>query len=241
MPPPPVVTPPMIAPPAIESYEQLIEQNIGFLTYLTSDYANKCRFFTDLSGTCDSYRAYYSDSYEAVVEEKHDPFTNQQFIDAIEEEASRYVDVVFEQDFAEGNNVYTVWLAGEVFAVIWYSGENVVAALADPEESSTYAHVEDLFETYVMKYPSDLYFDGPPVMKPVRACLDGCNFEGKCIPIGIRVDGQFCDIDGSITKQKGAKLQCENSFECQSNFCLDARCTTKGFWKNIMDLLGKLI
>ena len=237
------VPPPLVAPPAIESYEQLIEQNIGFLTYLTSDYANRCRFFTDLSGTCDSYRAYYSDSYEAVVEEKHDPFTNQQFIDAIEEEASRYVDVVFEQDFAEGNNVYTVWLAGsnEVFGVIWYSGENVVAALADPEESSTYGYVEDLFEAYVMKYPSDLYFDEPSIMQPVKACLDGCNFRETCIPIGVRAEVQYCDIDGGMKKQKGAKLQCENSFECQSNFCLDARCTTKGFWQKIIGLLGKLI
>ena len=68
-------------------------------------------------------------------------------------------------------------------------------------------------------------------------CPDGCSLDGKCVPIGYRTMGKYCDING-MQIQKSTDEFCENNFECKANFCEGTeeggRCAEPGFLTKIM-------
>lgn len=74
-----------------------------------------------------------------------------------------------------------------------------------------------------------------------NTCQSGCAYNGNCLPIGTRVDGQYCHIDGSLQEQKLGSLICENSFECKSNSCLDSACVEVGFWQRLINWLSQIM
>jgi hypothetical protein len=78
--------------------------------------------------------------------------------------------------------------------------------------------------------------------KPVvlEECKFGCLSGDSCLPIGIRVEGQYCSIDRDLKKQLGSGETCENDFECRTNSCLDSACTEPGFWQNLYKWLSKI-
>ncbi|MEW6063438.1 MAG: hypothetical protein AB1571_03680, partial [Nanoarchaeota archaeon] len=75
---------------------------------------------------------------------------------------------------------------------------------------------------------------------PVKEC-NGCLIDTTCLPFGMRVKGQYCDIDGQLKQQKEKEnAYCENNFECSSNLCVDNGCVGKGVLQKILDWFKRL-
>jgi len=55
----------------------------------------------------------------------------------------------------------------------------------------------------------------------------GCLINGRCLQIGVRLEGQYCWVDGQLKPQKQDGGQCENAFECRNNHCTDGLCQEK--------------
>ncbi len=66
-----------------------------------------------------------------------------------------------------------------------------------------------------------------------QACDEGCLYNNKCIGVGIRVEGKYCDWDGNLKMQKEGN--CDNSYECDSNFCVANKCLTNEQWDNFLE------
>lgn len=69
-------------------------------------------------------------------------------------------------------------------------------------------------------------------------CNFGCFYGEKCLPIGVRIKGQYCAISGDLLPQI-AKGECENNFECQTNLCIDDECIQRGLWRRIMEFFAR--
>lgn len=67
---------------------------------------------------------------------------------------------------------------------------------------------------------------------PVK-CKDSCYYDGVCILTGVRVDGKYCNWDGNLELQK-EEGSCENSYECEGNFCVNRNCITSEQWNNFL-------
>jgi hypothetical protein len=57
----------------------------------------------------------------------------------------------------------------------------------------------------------------------------GCSDGDRCIPYGIRIEGDYCDIDGQLKRQKNNApgeewTSCQNNYECESNICSYGEC-----------------
>ena len=56
----------------------------------------------------------------------------------------------------------------------------------------------------------------------------GCYFNGTCLPVGNRVaDSEkklYCGAGGEFEAQLDLEAPCQNSYECESNFCSSGKC-----------------
>ena len=56
----------------------------------------------------------------------------------------------------------------------------------------------------------------------------------KCIASGVRLTDPklnvpvYCELDGTLAVQKKSEEACQNNYECESNTCADAKCTSIG-------------
>ena len=60
-----------------------------------------------------------------------------------------------------------------------------------------------------------------------QKCSDGCYINhntNTCVEYGTRLDGQYCDIDSEVKKQKEIGEKAENPYECETNFLTDGTC-----------------
>ncbi|MEX0920554.1 MAG: hypothetical protein WDZ69_03170 [Candidatus Pacearchaeota archaeon] len=88
-----------------------------------------------------------------------------------------------------------------------------------------------LMLAYTDKYPSDLQ---PTANVSVEDCLNSCELEGSCVPIGYRSGEEYCGLGYDFIPQSGEGQQCENNFECDSNLCLDGECVSGGLIQRIL-------
>ncbi len=62
---------------------------------------------------------------------------------------------------------------------------------------------------------------------PPPVC-NGCTFNEKCLPIGIRLGDDdkdlYCSFTGELQVEKSSGNECYNNFECLSNICADGKC-----------------
>lgn len=64
---------------------------------------------------------------------------------------------------------------------------------------------------------------------------DGClDSENNCLPIGVRIANEFCDINKELKPQLQTDMYCNNNFECDSNVCVTNKCIGKGFLERIL-------
>ncbi len=71
-------------------------------------------------------------------------------------------------------------------------------------------------------------------------CDYGCLYNNKCLPIGTRVKGMYCTIDGTTSNQLKSDSVCENNFECESNVCVNSKCVSGSFIEKILSWFSKL-
>jgi len=76
----------------------------------------------------------------------------------------------------------------------------------------------------------------------------GCLLNNKCLPFGVRIDGQYCDISGNLNAQKVNEGAYNNNYECLTNTCTSGRCIdlageikeTRGMLARVIEWLKKL-
>ena len=75
-------------------------------------------------------------------------------------------------------------------------------------------------------------------------CAIGCELNGTCLLPGIRVivnDSQkYCDIDSQWKIQKEKEIECQNSFECQTNLCINGKCVSVNLITRIIEWFKNL-
>ena len=71
-------------------------------------------------------------------------------------------------------------------------------------------------------------------------CKNSCAFGDSCLPIGVRTEGKYCNINGEILPQLGGGEQCDNNFECGSNVCVSGQCVETGLIQKILEWFRKL-
>jgi len=71
-------------------------------------------------------------------------------------------------------------------------------------------------------------------------CKNSCAFEDSCLPIGVRTEGKYCNINGEILPQLGGGEQCDNNFECGSNVCVSGQCLETSLIQKILEWFRKL-
>jgi hypothetical protein len=75
----------------------------------------------------------------------------------------------------------------------------------------------------------------------ILVTCDGCILENKCYPLGYRKSEKYCfDETQKFTDYNKEGESCDNSFECQSNLCIDSECISEGFFKKVMSWFSKL-
>jgi len=72
-------------------------------------------------------------------------------------------------------------------------------------------------------------------------CQSGCMYSGSCISMGVRIKGQYCDIDKILKTQNAQNAVCENSYECLSGVCVAGMCTSGVAACNGCDLEGRCV
>jgi len=86
---------------------------------------------------------------------------------------------------------------------------------------------------------SDLCSGTPKKCAYIVAGL-GCNYNGNCVPIGVRAETNYCDIDRTLKSQLGAGEECNNNYECSTNICINNECVSQNFIQKIMNWFTRL-
>jgi hypothetical protein len=74
-----------------------------------------------------------------------------------------------------------------------------------------------------------------------QVVCSGCSVDNVCLPIGTIKGDQYCDIDQTMKEQKIENEACGNSFECNSNLCIDHSCVSGNLWQKILKFFSKLL
>jgi len=67
----------------------------------------------------------------------------------------------------------------------------------------------------------------------------GCNYNGNCLPIGVRTQEDYCDIDRNVKSQLGADEECSNDYECSSNVCVNNQCISQNLIQKILSWFSR--
>ena len=67
-----------------------------------------------------------------------------------------------------------------------------------------------------------------------------CGLNDKCVPIGYRSEGEYCNINDEFVSQLESDSQCENHFECESNFCLNDECVSGNLMQKILNWFKRI-
>ena len=86
---------------------------------------------------------------------------------------------------------------------------------------------------------SDLCSGTPKKCSNIEVSL-GCNYNGNCVPIGVRVDSNYCDIDRTVKSQLDSSENCNNNYECTTNVCVNNECISQNILQKIIDWFKRL-
>ena len=92
----------------------------------------------------------------------------------------------------------------------------------------------------VQSCPEDCETDKDDEDKELITCSNGCLLDNSCLPFGTRTKGLYCDIDKGFKDQKSEEASCENSYECESNVCINSKCVDKSLLELIINWFKKL-
>lgn len=64
----------------------------------------------------------------------------------------------------------------------------------------------------------------------ILKCPSGCLFDGHCYPFGERFlideNSFYCDSSSDVLTQKRNNEMCQNDYECESNICINGKCSS---------------
>ena len=66
-------------------------------------------------------------------------------------------------------------------------------------------------------------------------CENGCLLNEKCYPFGYRKSGKYCSEESAFKEVSQGNGACENSFECESNLCVNGECLDATLWQRIIN------
>ena len=69
---------------------------------------------------------------------------------------------------------------------------------------------------------------------------NGCILNNKCVSIGYRNNGKYCDISGNFKIQNTSGSECNNDFECDSNLCVNNQCINGNLFQKILNWFSHL-
>jgi hypothetical protein len=73
---------------------------------------------------------------------------------------------------------------------------------------------------------------------------NGCLLDEKCYTLGYRKamnnSLRYCDDNSEWHYQMVGESSCQNSFECESNVCVDSKCIDSGFIQKIINFFKRL-
>ena len=69
---------------------------------------------------------------------------------------------------------------------------------------------------------------------------NGCELGKVCYPLGYRKEGKYCSEQKEFVNQQEKDTQCSNSFECNTNLCIDNQCISSGLWQKFIRWLSAL-
>ncbi|NOX71574.1 MAG: hypothetical protein GXO64_02645, partial [Candidatus Micrarchaeota archaeon] len=94
------------------------------------------------------------------------------------------------------------------------------------------------FDTVLFDCPHGC-FDG--ACKKASECPNGCkDVDDVCIPVTVRRNGKFCDIDFILKDQKSGGESCDNNYECESYVCAGGSCLNQSFIEQIIQFFRDL-
>lgn len=71
-------------------------------------------------------------------------------------------------------------------------------------------------------------------------CSSGCILNESCVSIGYRKSGEYCSLEGNFILQLETDNQCNNSFECGSNVCVNNQCVSGDLIQRILNWFRKV-
>lgn len=151
IPPPPVPTPPVVIGP-------MLQYDIGPLEFLRMNVDDECEFARSLPGRCEFYEGRYQGTSEGytVIMEIHDIEFSESMFRAAVEDIIVGEGVTPGEESVNGNSVILAYTElGNPLAVIWYSGNIIIAVIVDTDENWD-DEGDLLLEVYLDRYPSDL-------------------------------------------------------------------------------------
>ncbi|MBD3249398.1 hypothetical protein GF336_05110 [Candidatus Woesearchaeota archaeon] len=129
--------------------------------------------------------------------------------------------------------------SGEVISAPTVTGPTITPTIeptieVEPDECNTNADCDDNNAC-----TSDLCSGTPKKCSHIDASL-GCSSNGNCIPVGVRTDGMYCDIDRTMKSQVEETGSCNNNYECVSNVCVNSECISPSFLQKILNWFKNL-
>ena len=80
----------------------------------------------------------------------------------------------------------------------------------------------------------DICLGSPRICSNIEVNL-GCNHNNSCVPVGVRGGELYCDTDRTMKSQLDANEQCENNYQCKSNFCVSNTCLSPNFMQKLIN------
>src|SRR3989338_3631855 len=134
-------------------------------------------------------------------------------------------------------------VTSEIMKIQADGSESCATSLSTPYQDNDVKKMLPAYDEvkYKQKQPDYDYEDYPAEEVKELAC-NGCMYMNKCVPYGFRVNYQdtpmYCDLSGDGEAQKQLYAYCENSFECQSNSCVNSKCVD--FEKELKEAQGAI-
>lgn len=79
-----------------------------------------------------------------------------------------------------------------------------------------------------------------PISKETIICKDSCYNQEKCINFGTRIKNTYCDSSGSLIRQFNGGSICDYNYMCESDNCLQGKCTKVNIFEKIINFFENL-
>ncbi len=96
----------------------------------------------------------------------------------------------------------------------------------------------ELTKTHPGYCPQDC--KGDTTASPEPEVCDGCLIDAGCVPVGNRLNNEYCDISNEFVQQKFDKAACNNNFECETNLCTKNKCSSPNLIQKVVKWLKSI-